>query len=147
MRNDELDRDFYCEAEDYSLIDRIRASVLAPFKFVKDTLRGPEGIPGKQGPMGLAGRDGKDGSDICCPRCNSWYSELPAHLKPMFFLPSKNPKYAHDKNFITMSCSCGHDSDWFTGAPMFIPASDVVITKPLTEYQKRQNARTKRRAK
>ena len=88
--------------------------------------RGP---PGMQGACGMMGAPGRHACEIMCPHCHTWNSEVgnwPTNKSvSTWHIPSLDPQY-EGQPFGTWHCGrCGENSEWFTGAPMLIPAKDV----------------------
>lgn len=89
---------------------------------IRNYFRGEVGF---MGPMGMRGRDA---SDIQCPHCLTWTSDLTEEQFDLR-IPSENPIYAGQKDYATLTCGeCGKESDWFIGAPIMLPAGNVTLT-------------------
>lgn len=95
----------------------------------KNKFRGPPGMQGYMGAMGATGAPGRNACEIMCPHCGTWNSEVNDRpnneSESVWHIPSLDPQY-EGQPFGTWHCGrCGENSEWFTGAPMLIPAKDV----------------------
>lgn len=96
----------------------------------KNKFRGPPGMHGYQGATGAKGAPGRHACEIMCPHCRTWNSEVGDDLPnnesvSKWHIPSLDPQY-EGQPFGTWHCGrCGENSEWFTGAPVLIPAKDV----------------------
>lgn len=103
-------------------------------KAIRKYFTGPTGYTGPAGMMGHDGKPGAPGRHACeimCPHCSTWNSEVndgtqENKSESKWHIPSLLPEHENEP-FGTWHCGrCGENSEWFIGAPVLIPANEVV---------------------